>query len=278
MSQSVSIFISHSHQDDEFGVRLATDLRRILGDDSAVWYDASGGLHGGDTWWRKIVAELSARPIFIIVLSPDALESPWVADEMNLAWKQKNSPGGKRIIPILYRPCTPWAEVETLQIVSCLPPKTYEQAFAELSTAITQPAPVRASGASQGVGGRGSAAIQGISQGAASSAPSVSPSGMPVYNAGASPFPPYSSPLPRYPSPYQTPGYVYQRQPAKTVRKSGRASTWLVVLAVVVLLWSLFNHYVLTITVIPHTSTILFAIGVMLAIVGVGLKVISRGG
>ena len=45
------IFISHSHIDNEFGTRLAQDLRRALGDESAVWYDNLGGLHGGDTCW-----------------------------------------------------------------------------------------------------------------------------------------------------------------------------------------------------------------------------------
>jgi hypothetical protein len=56
------IFISHSHIDNEFGTRLAQDLRRVLEDESAVWYDVLGGLHGGDTWWEKIVEELTSRP------------------------------------------------------------------------------------------------------------------------------------------------------------------------------------------------------------------------
>ena len=33
------IFISHSHIDNECGTRLAQDLQRVLGDESAVWYD-----------------------------------------------------------------------------------------------------------------------------------------------------------------------------------------------------------------------------------------------
>ncbi len=33
------IFISHSHIDNEFGTRLAQDLQRVLGEESAVWYD-----------------------------------------------------------------------------------------------------------------------------------------------------------------------------------------------------------------------------------------------
>jgi hypothetical protein len=61
------IFISHSHIDNEFGTRLAQDLRQAFGDESAVWYDVLGGLHGGDAWWEKIVEELSARNVFLLL-------------------------------------------------------------------------------------------------------------------------------------------------------------------------------------------------------------------
>src|SRR5437016_487608 len=117
------VFISHSHKDNEFGVNLANDLRRVLGDNSAIWYDIEGGLQGGDTWWNKIVSELKMRHVFIVVLSPEAMESKWVNDEINIAWKQKNSPTGKHIIPLLYRKCEVRADLDTLQIISFLTPK-----------------------------------------------------------------------------------------------------------------------------------------------------------
>ena len=69
------IFVSHSHLDNEFGVKLAQDLRQVLADDQAVFYDVMGGLHGGDTWWNKIVEELTARDVFLLILSPDAMNS-----------------------------------------------------------------------------------------------------------------------------------------------------------------------------------------------------------
>jgi hypothetical protein len=80
------IFVSHSHTDNEFGLQLVQDLRRALGGhEESVWYDASGGLHGGNQWWRTIVSEIKARPVFIVVVSPDAMASPWVNDEIDLA-------------------------------------------------------------------------------------------------------------------------------------------------------------------------------------------------
>ena len=133
------IFISHSHIDNEFGTRLAQDLGRVLGDESAVWYDVLGGLHGGDTWWEKILEELTARKVFIVVLTPKAMQSPWVKDEINLAWSQKNSREGKQIIPLLYRECKVRADLNTLQVISFLSPKTYETSFKEVLVTLGLP-------------------------------------------------------------------------------------------------------------------------------------------
>lgn len=140
--QPARLFISHSHVDNTFGVRLAEDLRRTLGDEHAVWYDISGGLHGGDAWWRKIVQEIAARPIFLVVLSPDAMESRWVNDEIDLAWNLKNTPEGKTIIPVLYRDCQPRADLRTRHIISFLPPRSYETALAETLAALGLTTPV----------------------------------------------------------------------------------------------------------------------------------------
>ena len=136
---TLRIFVSHSNKDDDFGTRLVDDLRHVLADEMAVWYDSQGGLHGGDNWWRKIIRELTERNVFIVVLSPDAMDSDWVNDEIDLAWRQKNSPQRKRIILVLYRECEVREDLANLQIISFLPPKTYEAAFNELLTALRLP-------------------------------------------------------------------------------------------------------------------------------------------
>jgi hypothetical protein len=135
------IFVSHSHADDAFGGRLIADLRRDLGSEEAVWYDVSGGLHGGDAWWRTIVAEIRARDIFLVVLSPDAVASKWVEDEIDLAWQLKNSPAGKTIVPILYRPCAVREDLLTRQVISFVAPKAYHTAYTELLTSLVMPRP-----------------------------------------------------------------------------------------------------------------------------------------
>ena len=92
------IFVSHAHQDDAFCLRLIADLRERLGED-AVWYDTSGGLHGSDQWWDRILAEITERPYFLVVLSPSASASRWVPEEMAIAYRQKVELG-KRLLPV----------------------------------------------------------------------------------------------------------------------------------------------------------------------------------
>src|SRR5260370_15058827 len=89
------IFISHSSKDNEFGVKLAIDLRRKLGE-NAVWYD-SLGLRAGVPWWHNIVGEVATRDVFILIISPEAMLSDWVRREYDIALQQK-----KEIIPLLY--------------------------------------------------------------------------------------------------------------------------------------------------------------------------------
>ncbi len=103
MPTNPTVFVSHSHLDNTFGLRLITDLRAQMSDD-AVWYDISGGLHGGDEWWREIVRQITARDVFVVILSPNALASKWVPEEMEHAHYLKVTQG-KRLLPIRYQPC-----------------------------------------------------------------------------------------------------------------------------------------------------------------------------
>lgn len=125
------IFISHSHLDNDFGTKLAQDLRRVLVNEDAVFYDVLGGLHGGERWWNKIVEELTARDVFLIVLSPDSMNSLWVIRELDVALNEN-----KYIIPLLYRKCDIRADLKILQSISFLSPKPYEAAFQEVLDAL----------------------------------------------------------------------------------------------------------------------------------------------
>ena len=128
---ALRIFVSHSSKENDFGHKLVQDLRHTFGNDDIVWYDTAGGLYGGDSWWSRIVQELSAYSTFIIVLSPDSMNSHWVLTELDIAVTQR-----KRIIPVLSRRCEVRADLLAIQFVSFLEPKPYNAAFDELLQAL----------------------------------------------------------------------------------------------------------------------------------------------
>src|ERR1051326_1318428 len=110
------LFVSHSHLDSDFAKRLVADLQDRLGVE-AVWMDESGGLHGGDEWWRKIVAELTDREVFLVILSPQALKSEWVQKEMGIAYFQYVK-ASKKLRPILLETCSLTADWELIQAIN----------------------------------------------------------------------------------------------------------------------------------------------------------------
>src|SRR5512146_927220 len=77
------IFVSHSHADNVYCRDFVAALRRALGSDDAVWYDEHNV--GWGSIRRTIERELEQRQHFVAILSPAAVESPWVNDEIDAA-------------------------------------------------------------------------------------------------------------------------------------------------------------------------------------------------
>src|SRR6266487_5708307 len=128
---TLSIFISHSAKDDDFGRKLVQDLRQAFGSDEAVWYDSEGGLYGGESWWGRIVTVLDKCDVFIIVLSPNSMNSKWVMKELDIAIVE-----GKRVVPILFRQCDIRSDLKAIQFISFLEPIPYGAAFNNLLQAL----------------------------------------------------------------------------------------------------------------------------------------------
>lgn len=132
------IFVSHSHEDSPFCHQLVHDLRKALGGhDDTVWLDESGGLHGGVDWWQEICDNIQERPVFIVVVSPDSMKSNWVRDEIKLAWQYKNNaPGGKTIVPVMYRTTKMYDYLSMQQAVNFVEPRSYEEGLRDLLVAL----------------------------------------------------------------------------------------------------------------------------------------------
>jgi hypothetical protein len=74
------VFVSHSHADNAYCRAFVAALRSALGDD-AVWYDEHN--LGWGNICRTIEHELERRQHFIAILSPAAVASDWVNDEID---------------------------------------------------------------------------------------------------------------------------------------------------------------------------------------------------
>ncbi len=88
------VFISYSRRDQEFVLRLVTDLedRKAL-----AWID-QGDIQGGEQWRQSIAAGVQNCKVFVLVVSPDSINSPYVGEELSLAFKHR-----KPVIPLIYR-------------------------------------------------------------------------------------------------------------------------------------------------------------------------------
>jgi hypothetical protein len=91
---SEQVFISYSHQDGEFVLRLATDLEER---GAKVWIDR-GDLRAGADWRRAIADGVRNCQAFVLVVSPDAARSEYVPHELTMAETLD-----KPIFPLIYR-------------------------------------------------------------------------------------------------------------------------------------------------------------------------------
>ena len=85
----MKIFISYARVDKPFCQQVAEIL-----DIHQVWYDQR--LYAGQHWWDEILRRLDWCDIFIYLLSPDAVESPYCQREFEIAIQSN-----KAILPVL---------------------------------------------------------------------------------------------------------------------------------------------------------------------------------
>src|SRR5215216_466505 len=97
---SKDIFISYSRRDQEFVTRLAADLDAQV---AGVWFDQAA-IQAGEKWHDEILEGIRECKAFILVLSPDAMQSQYVHEEVDTALGL-----GKPIFPVIYRPGR-WAD------------------------------------------------------------------------------------------------------------------------------------------------------------------------
>ena len=132
------IFISHAHQNAEMAQRLATDLEK---EGYAIWI-APDSIRPGEKWAEAISRGLAESGIFLLLLSPAAVQSSWVQMETNVAI-QFNSKQVMSIYPLLIENCRPPALWLAYQQISLR--GGYANALSHLLTVLNhRPAPMPA--------------------------------------------------------------------------------------------------------------------------------------
>jgi hypothetical protein len=93
------MFLSHCSEDRDFADQLANVLRD---NGVPVWYSPTNIL-AAQQWHDEIGAALKRCDWFMVVISPDALQSFWVKRELCYALQQRRYLD--RITPVLFRGC-----------------------------------------------------------------------------------------------------------------------------------------------------------------------------
>lgn len=117
----MKVFMSHSGIDKPFVERLAGDLRTRESIDA--WLD-KWEILPGDRIATKLEEALSSASIFLLILSPESVNSKWVSYEKDV-WltqlieeeiraKQESRTPNRRLIPVLYKDCEKPAFIKPL--------------------------------------------------------------------------------------------------------------------------------------------------------------------
>ncbi len=123
-----TVFISYSHSDDSFAVRLINDLQD---GGHSVWIDKMN-IKGGAEWVRSIADGISNSYAFVSVLSPEANISRWVQREYLYADNL-----GKPIFPVMAKTSEVPFQMIDRQVLSLV--NDYLTGLADLLTALPAP-------------------------------------------------------------------------------------------------------------------------------------------
>jgi hypothetical protein len=118
-------FVSYARADERFALRLAEDLRRR---GIAIWIDQLN-IRTSDHWDRAIEHAIRESSSVLVILSPRAVVSDNVADEITLAVD-----GAKTIIPVVIEACRLPLRLARMQLIDAT--SAYELALRQCLDAI----------------------------------------------------------------------------------------------------------------------------------------------
>lgn len=104
MKRTLRVFISYAHEDEGLKQELEKFLVSLKRSDAiSVWQDRE--LEGGTEYEEKIMAELNAADIILLLVSQDFIASDFIwSRELKTAMERHES-GAARVIPVILREC-----------------------------------------------------------------------------------------------------------------------------------------------------------------------------
>ena len=90
----MKVFVSHSHADTQ----LAAQVSKALRDEGLEVWDPDLNLLPGDNWAAEVARALEESDAMVVLMTADALNSPWVRREMEYALGAKRY--SNRLIPV----------------------------------------------------------------------------------------------------------------------------------------------------------------------------------
>lgn len=100
---TVTAFLSHNHADKDFVRKLARDLENH---GVRCWLDEAE-MQIGDSLIQKIRKGIDSVDFFVVVLSPNSVESPWVVNELDVAMNHQINGRPIKVLPVLLKECEP---------------------------------------------------------------------------------------------------------------------------------------------------------------------------
>lgn len=94
-TQPLRVFVSHAAPD----VGIAREIRRLLDQVANVRVFMDYDLAAGSKWQTELRREIENADVVVAVLTPQALESEWMQQEIGAAWALQ-----KRMLPIVTEP------------------------------------------------------------------------------------------------------------------------------------------------------------------------------
>jgi len=97
----IGVFLSHSHKDNEFTKRLATDLQNS---GIRVWHDLAE-IRVGDSLIAKLSSAIHDMQYLVVTLSKASVTSEWVKKEVTIALESEIRGKRVKVLPLLIEDC-----------------------------------------------------------------------------------------------------------------------------------------------------------------------------